>query len=257
MRIALLQLDQAWEDVEENHRRAALRLDDAAQNGARLAILPEMFPTGFSMDSARIAQAPGGPTEMWLRGKAHALRLWILAGVAESGEDGQLPKNNALLVSPDDEVFRYTKLHPFSMSGEDRFYSSGTSVRTFNLHGVRITPLICYDLRFPEPFRLATDDTDAYIVIANWPERRRAHWRALLKARAIENLAYVVGVNRVGDADGLHYSGDSAVISPYGETIVSAAENPTVLMADIDPRLVIEAREKFPFLKDRRPTYVR
>ncbi len=206
MKIALLQLDLAWEDVQANHARAASRLKEAADRGARLAILPEMFPTGFSMDAARIAQPPGGPTETWLRALAPNLGISILAGVCETGPER--PLNDALLASPDGEVRRYTKIHPFSFSGEDRVMGSGEIVVTWDVEGVRLTPFICYDLRFPEPFRLTAESTDLYAVIANWPERRRLHWQTLLRARAIENLAYVAGVNRVGEGDGVPYAGD-------------------------------------------------
>ncbi len=127
-------------------------------------------------------------------------------------------------------------------------------VVTWTIEGVRVTPLVCYDLRFPEPFRLAADDTDLFAVVANWPERRRAHWRLLLQARAVENLCYVAGVNRVGvDGKGNRHMGDSSVTSPWGETLVSAAETETVLIADVDPAVVADARAKFPALKDRRP----
>ena len=173
----------------------------------------------------------------------------ILAGVARTPG----PHNVAMLVSPTGEVRRYTKIHPFSFAREHEHYAPGDRVCTWTVEGVRITPFICYDLRFPEPFRLAADDTDVYVVIANWPERRRAHWQALLRARAIENLAYVVGVNRVGEGGGLRYAGDSAAHSPWGETLVSAAEHEAVLVVEVDPAVVASAREGFPVLGDRRP----
>ena len=254
MRVALLQMDLAWEDWQANHARAAKLLKRAADSGADLALLPEMFATGFSMDGARIAQPPGGPTERWLQGMARGLGLHLIAGLAETGFPGGLPVNNALLVTPDGDVARYTKLHPFSFSGEDEHYAPGTKVVTWEVAGVRVTPQVCYDLRFPEPFRLAADATDAFVVIANWPERRRAHWQTLLRARAIENLCYVLGVNRVGeDGNGVSHLGDSAGISPWGETLVSAAGAETVLLVDVDPKEVAEARAKFPALRDRRP----
>ncbi len=251
MKVALLQLDLAWEDVPANHARAARLLGQAASLGARLAILPEMFATGFSMDGRRIAQPEGGPTETFLRAQADALGLHLLAGVAESAEP--LPANRALLVSPGGVVRRYTKIHPFSFAGEEKVMASGSGVVTWDVEGLRVTPLVCYDLRFPEPFRLAAEETDLFAVIANWPERRRRHWSLLLAARAVENLAYVAGVNRVGEGDGLRYLGDSALIGPWGETIVSAAEQESLLVADVDPSYVAESRRKFPVLADRRP----
>jgi predicted amidohydrolase len=244
-------MDLAWEDVLENHRRAARLLEQAAAGGARLALLPEMFSTGFSMDSRRIAQPPGGPSESFLCEQAARLGLWILASVPESGEPS--PRNMALLVSPGGSVVRYAKIHPFSYAGEDRVYTAGDRVVTAEVDGVRVTPFVCYDLRFPEPFRTAAADTDLFAVVANWPDQRREHWRALLRARAIENQAYVVGVNRAGDGNGLHYAGDSAAIAPLGETIVEADEREQVLFCDVDPEVVKKLRTRFPALKDRRP----
>ncbi len=251
MKVAILQLDVAWEDVPANHARAARQLEEAAGLGARLVILPEMFATGFSMEARRIAQPEGGPTESFLRERAAALGLHVLAGVAEVSEP--LPANRALLVSPDGGVRRYTKIHPFSFAGEEKAMRSGDEVVTWDVEGLRVTPLVCYDLRFPEPFRLAAEETDLYAVIANWPERRRHHWSLLLRARAVENLAFVAGVNRVGEGGDLRYVGDSALVGPWGETILSAAEQEAVLVADVSPAAVAEARARFPVLADRRP----
>jgi predicted amidohydrolase len=251
VKIALLQTDIAWEDVPENHRRAAAMLAEAASGGARLAILPEMFNTGFSMDSRRIAQPPGGPSESFLRDQAKALNLWILASIPESGEPA--PRNMALLVSPRGAVTRYAKIHPFSYAGEHEHYAAGDRVVTADVEGIRVTPFVCYDLRFPEPFRLAAPDTDLFAVVANWPDERREHWRTLLRARAIENQAYVAGVNRVGDGGRLHYAGDSAALSPLGETLAEGDATGRVLFADIDPAIVQKLRSRFPALNDRRP----
>ena len=255
MRVALLQTDIAWEDVAENHRRAARLLARAKEGGATLAVLPEMFSTGFSMDAGRIAQPPGGPSESFLREQARALGLWILASVPEQGEPA--PRNMALLVSPEGTVVRDAKIHPFSFAGEDRVYSAGDRVLTAEVDGVRVTPLVCYDLRFPEPFRAAADDTDLFVVVANWTDQRREHWRTLLRARAIENQAYVVGVNRAGEGNGLHYSGDSAAVAPLGETLAEAGPGEQVLFADVDPAVVAKLRERFPALQDRRPSAYR
>src|SRR5438876_11676609 len=251
MKIALLQMDIAWEDVAENHRRAARMLSEAAEGGARLALLPEMFCTGFSMDARRIAQPPGGPSETFLREQAKTRDLWILASIPESGDPA--PRNMALFVSPDGSVTRYAKIHPFSYAGEHKSYAAGDRVVTVEIEGVRVTPFVCYDLRFPEPFRTAAADTDLYAIVANWPDQRREHWRALLRARAIENQAYVVGVNRAGDGNGLHYAGDSAAIAPLGETIVEADEREQVRFCDVDPEVVTKLRTRFPTLSDRRP----
>jgi predicted amidohydrolase len=251
IRTALIQFDITWEERARNHERAGILLAQAAAAGARLAILPEMFSTGFSMKGESVAEEPGGETGAWLQATAAELGLWIVAGVAE--RETPLPRNTAHVVSPRGEVVRYAKIHPFSFAEEDKHYAGGDRVVTVVVDGVRVTPLVCYDLRFPEPFRLAAHETDLFVVIANWPERRRAHWQTLLRARAIENLAYVAGVNRVGDGDGFHYAGDSALVSPWGETLAGGAESETVFVADVDPAAVKDARTKFPALRDRKP----
>jgi predicted amidohydrolase len=248
-------MDLAWEDVAENHRRAARLLANAKEGDAVLAVLPEMFSTGFSMDADRIAQPPGGPSETFLRGEAGRLGLWILASVPERGEPS--PRNMAMLVAPDGTVVRYAKIHPFSYAGEHRVYTAGDRVVTAEIEGVRLTPLVCYDLRFPEPFRTAAAETDLFVVVANWPDQRREHWRTLLRARAIENQAYVVGVNRAGEGDRLRYAGDSAAVSPLGETLAEADDREQVLFADIDPEVVRKLRARFPALDDRRPSAYR
>ncbi len=254
LNVALVQLDLAWEDPAENRRRADRRIREAAASGARLVILPEMFTCGFSMRAASadagLCEAEGGPTETWMQEVAAGLDVWLIAGVPQQSDRGA--RNRALLVGPDGHVRRYTKLHPFSFAGEHEHYAAGEQVESWVVDGVRITPFICYDLRFPEVFRQTVDRTDLYVVIANWPERRRAHWQALLLARAIEDQAYVAGVNRVGDGGGLHYSGDSALISPWGERLVAAAEAEAVLVGTVDPAVVAAARAQFPVLRDRR-----
>jgi predicted amidohydrolase len=257
VKIALVQFDIAWEDPAENHRRVARRLEEASRDGARLALLPEMFPTGFSMDAARIAQPPGGQTETFLKKIAGELSLWIIGSLPEAGGEtpegkAAAPRNTALVVSPAGEVVRYAKIHPFTYGGEHRHYAAGDRVVTVSIDGVRVTPFVCYDLRFPEPFRFAAKETDLFAVVANWPDARREHWRTLLRARAIENLAYVAGVNRVGDGGRLHYAGDSALIDPWGETLVEGDAADRVLTGNIDPGKVADARAKFPVLEDVR-----
>jgi predicted amidohydrolase len=252
LEVALLQQDIAWENVPENHRRAARLLEEAAAAGARLAVLPEMFATGFSMDAARIAQAPGGESETFLAAQAKSLNLWIIASIPQSG--APRPRNMALVLSPKGLAASYAKIHPFSYAGEHKQYEAGDRVVTLAIDGVRVTPFVCYDLRFPEPFRFAAAETDLFVVVANWPELRRDHWRALLRARAIENQAYVAGVNRVGDGDSLHYTGDSAVIGPLGETLVEGGSEEGVFLASVDPAAVAKLRARFPALDDRRPS---
>lgn len=251
LRVAGLQLDSAWEDPEASFARAERLLAEAVGQGARLAVLPEMFATGFSM-RADLSLAAAPATRAFLSQAAQRHGLWICAGLVMPGK--LRPRNAALLLDPDGvERLRYDKLHPFSLADEPGHYESGDRVVGITIDGLRITPLICYDLRFPEPFRVRAGDTDAFLVIASWPAARREHWRALLRARAIENQAYVLGVNRVGEADGQAHVGDSMLIDPGGEVLAAAAGQEAVVAGDLDARRVADLRRRFGFLADRRP----
>jgi predicted amidohydrolase len=161
-----------------------------------------------------------------------------------------------VLAGPDGSVHRYAKIHPFSYAGEHEHYAAGTRHLTVRIGDLRVTPFVCYDLRFADEFWAVAGDTDLYVVPANWPRPRREHWRALLRARAIENQAYVVGVNRVGDApDGerlIVHVGDSAIVDPMGTVLAEASQVETVLVADVEPGRVRAVRQRFPFLADRR-----
>ena len=160
--------------------------------------------------------------------------------------------NVAVLAGPDGQLHRYRKIHPFSYAGEHRSYQAGADFLTVPVEDLRVSVFICYDLRFADEFWAVAADTDLYLVVANWPEPRREHWQALLRARAIENQAYLLGCNRVGTGDGSNYTGDSAIIDPMGRALVQASQGETVLVADISPDEVKRVRDRFPFLADRR-----
>jgi predicted amidohydrolase len=251
-----LQLDIAWEDPPANFARADELAAQAVAAGARLLVLPEMFATGFSMDAERVAEQAGA-IRSYLADLAVRHGVWLIGGYAEPGhaEPGDpRPRNACALFDPAGaESLLYHKVHPFSLAGEDRHFAGGTRLPTADVEGVRVTPLICYDLRFPEPFRAAAAETDLFVVIASWPQARRGHWSTLLQARAIENQAFVLGVNRVGEGGGLAYSGDSALIDPLGEVIAAAAAQPAVVRGDVSADVVAQARARFSFLADRRP----
>ncbi|MEZ4448110.1 MAG: nitrilase-related carbon-nitrogen hydrolase [Nannocystaceae bacterium] len=253
MRIAAIQSDIAWEDPEANFDRLRPLIAAAAAAGARLIALPEMFACGFSMETARIAEDEDGPSARFLADAARAHGLWICGSIPERPAGAERPANTLVLAGPAGESHRYRKIHPFTFAGEDRHYAAGDRHLTVTIEGARLTFFICYDLRFADEFWARAGGTDAFIVVANWPARRRLHWSTLLRARAIENQTYVVGVNRVGVGSGLEYSGDSAILDPWGETLASAAGDPTILFGEIDPARVADARAKFPVLQDRRP----
>lgn len=252
MRVAVVQHDICWEDAAATRAHLGPLVAGAASGGARLVVLSEMFATGFSMRTAQIAEPAGGPTERWLTEQAARHQLWVTGSIAQfDGGDGRAV-NVAVLAAPDGTVYRYVKIHPFSYAREHEFYRPGDAFVTVVVDGVRVTLFVCYDLRFADEFWAVAADTDCYVVVANWPAKRREHWRALLQARAIENQAYVIGANRVGRADGLDYCGDSVVLDPMGRQLVEARDAETVLSAEIDPAQVRGTREHFPFLADRR-----
>ena len=253
MKVAAIQHDVAWEDPTATFALVEPMLAHAAAEGARLAVLTEMFATGFSMDTDRIAEPRNGPSVMFLAEQAARHDMWVCGTVPERGAPGERPANTFVLAAPDGTVHRYAKIHPFSYSGEHEHYRAGDAFVTVDVDGLRCSLFVCYDLRFADEFWALAPVTDCYLVPANWPAKRRHHWRTLLRARAIENQAYVVGVNRVGEGGGLEYSGDSAIIGPFGEELVDGADvGEAVLVADVDAGHVAEVRARFPFLADRR-----
>lgn len=259
-----IQMDIDWERPEENFRRVEEMAEQVAPGRPDLVVLPEMFATGFSMDSGLVAGF-ADETREFLAGLASRLSVHVLGGYAEPAEPR--PANACSIFSPTgEEILHYRKLHPFTLAGEDEHYIGGESMETAEVAGVRVTPLICYDLRFPEPFRAAVLDTDFYCVIANWPSPRREAWSALLRARAIENQAYVLGVNRVGETEDLSYPGDSALFDPLGSSVAreiplpgvaSGGGRPAAVVGNVDSGEVVRVRESLGFLKDRRPELYR
>lgn len=253
LRVAVIQHDIVWESRDESLAHLEPKIASAAAAGARLIVLSEMFAVGFSMNVAVTAEPADGPTTQWLCDQARRHDTWVGGTVPVRVEGAPLPFNTFVLAGPAGELHSYQKIHPFTYGGERAAFDAGTDVLTVDVDGVRVTPFICYDLRFADLFWEAAADTDLYVVSANWPETRRRHWTTLLSARAIENQAYVAGCNRVGAGGNLTYVGDSAVVSPMGDVLAYAAEVETTLLVDVDPGRVAEIRERLPFLPDRRP----
>jgi len=250
VKIALLQMDAAWEAPGQNRVAAASLLAEAAAQRCDAAVLPEMFSTGFSIDVSAL-ESEDGPTSEFLAREARRLGLNIVAGFKAKAPEG--PANLAHVYGRDGtRLSRYLKMRPFSLAGEDGFFISGKLPVEFSLDGVPSSVFICYDLRFPELFRQVARKARVVFVIANWPDSRGGHWTALLKARAIENQCFVVGVNRTGrDGMGIMYSGGSSVYGPLGQEICAMGDEP-LAACEIEPGEAEAVREKFPFLKDIR-----
>jgi len=252
MIVAGVQHDIEWERPEANFAHLAPMIARAAADGARLVVLTEMYSTGFSMKTDRTAEPADGPSAQFVVDQARTNGVWVCASIPERVDPSGHPRNQLVLAAPDGTAHRYAKIHPFTYGREHEHYSAGSEFLTVDVEGTRCSFFVCYDLRFADEFWALAERTDCYVVPANWPAARREHWMALLRARAIENQAYVVGVNRVGDGGRLHYSGDSMIIDPFGEVIVQAADNETIITANVDPERVRTVRAEYPFLQDRR-----
>jgi len=219
LRVALVQTDLAWQAAEQNRKLLEGLLAPLAGT-TDLVILPEMFTSAFAMGSGAIAETYPGPTLDWMQRMALQLDAALTGSIAVI-EDGQR-YNRLLFVKPDGSVRHYDKRHLFRMLGEHQRYAGGSSRLLVEWRGWRILPLVCYDLRFPVWCRYTkAEPYDLLLCVANWPATRNNHWRTLLQARAIENLAFVAGVNRIGrDGNGLDYLGHSAVVDPQGKELL-------------------------------------
>ncbi len=256
VRVAAVQHDIVWNDREANFARLGPQVGAAAGAGAALVVLAETFSTGFAVKEPHLGEPEGGPSSQFLVEASATHGVWVGGTCpeipADAPPDDQRPFNSFVLAGPDGTVHRYRKIHPFTYAGEHRHFRAGTDLVTVDVLGLRVSLFVCYDLRFAdEMWRLAAD-TDVYLFPANWPETRRQHWSTLLRARAIEDQAYVVGVNRVGSGGGLDYSGDSCIVDPMGEVLAAASGGESILLADVSAHRVAEVRQRFPFHADRR-----
>jgi len=248
MKTGLVQYCPLWEDKEANKEKILSML--AGTEHIELLIFPEMTLTGFSMDSKNNGEGIGGPSFRFFSELSIDKKSNVIAGIVEKRKERFY--NTLIHINTDGKLVKlYRKIHPFSYSGEEKYYSAGVRPAISKIRKWKIGLTICYDLRFPELFRKYGKKRAHLIVnIANWPDTRIEHWRTLLKARAIENQCYIVSVNRVGDDPKLHYNGFSSVFDPMGKEIVSVENEERVIIVDLDKKYVNEIREKFPFLND-------
>ena len=237
--------------LDARHGVVERMLEDAAVGPDAYVVLPELGDTGFSFNLDAIVDEA---TVAWAASLASRLGIWLQPGFAERATDGK-GRNCAAIVAPDGGVLGvYRKVHPFSYGKEAQHYGGGDALVIRECNGARICPLICYDLRFPELWRAAPRSGAEVLAIgAGWPDVRQAHWRALLIARAIENQAFVVAVNRVGKDPSLSYAGGSIIVGPTGEILAEAGREPVVLTAEIDLDALRGWRADFPALRDIRP----
>jgi predicted amidohydrolase len=248
-----VQLDIQWEDRATNFRKVTALLKATPPSPGSLVVLPEMFASGFSMNLDVTRQGPAYEDEAFLAELAQEHGVFVVGGVISHGITAP-GRNEAVAFSPESALLaRYAKIHPFSLGGESQGHEAGSEIVTFSWDTFIVAPFVCYDLRFPEIFRAAARrGANLFVVIALWPVKRQHHWLTLLQARAIENQAYVIGVNRTGQEPNYSYAGRSVVVDPHGVIVADAGEREQVLAAAIEPEVVNMWRRDFPALRDAR-----
>ena len=248
MQVLLIQAPLVWENPKLNRDYFEGRINSISGK-VDLIVLPEMFSTAFTMNPSAVAETMHGETVLWMQYLAKAKNSAITGSVVIE-ENGNY-YNRMLFVFPLGEIQYYDKRHLFTLAGEEKVYTAGTQKLIVDYLGWKICPLVCYDLRFPV-FSRNVEEYDLLIYVASWPKVRTTAWDALLKARAIENVSYVIGVNRTGeDASGHSYIGHSQVVDSLGEYVVEPQESDAMFKATLDKSKLTEIRKKFAFLSDK------
>lgn len=253
MKIALCQFHMEWENKLFNYERAKKFIEESSINQCELILFPEMSFTGFSSNIA-VTKEKNEETVKAMSDYAKMYGIAIGFGwVKECKDNIQKAENHYSIISKEGKVLSdYVKIHSFQYGGEGEQFESGNFIQIFELHGIHFAQYICYDLRFPEVFQATSDKAEVMLVPANWPEKRSKHWKCLLQARAIENQAYVLGINCVGTVGGLNYSGDTCIVDPEGEVVAMLKNKEGLVYADIEKE-AMKIRDSFPVKRDRKP----
>ena len=248
MKIALIQSDLYWEDVSKNRNNFESKINQI-DSEVNLIVLPEMFSTGFTMNALAVAETMQGETILWMQTMAKQKNCAITGSLVIT-ENEQF-YNRMFFVFPSGEIQYYNKRHLFTLAGEDKTYTAGTEKVIVDYLGWKICLQVCYDLRFPV-FARNVENYDLLIYVANWPKVRTNAWDILLKARAVENLSYVVGVNRIGlDANNYEHIGHSQAVDFLGNYILEPQETENVFVVELDKNVMVETRKKLDFLSDK------
>lgn len=258
MKVASIQLNIAWENLQKNLKMAELYTKQAHHKGCDVIVFPEMFNSGFSMNISQTAERPHGKTFQFLSQLAKKYNINIIAGISElcTIENKGKAENVALIFNRIGKLeARYVKNHSFNLAEEGTYFIEGTDQSVFNVDGVTCSVFICYDLRFPEIFRKVAKKVDVMFIIANWPQQRHQHWKTLIQARAIENQCFIVAVNRTGvDGNNIQYKGGSQVIDPMGNRVSYGKRNQTCIISNIETSMTKSVRTKLPFIEDMKIT---
>ncbi len=248
LNVALIQTDIVWQNAEQNRLQFSKKINEITET-VDVIVLPEMFSTGFSMQPQKIAEIMQGETVQWMQKIASEKQAAIVGSIIIC-EDKKY-YNRFLFVHPSGEIDKYDKRHLFTLAGEDKVYTSGKEKLIVTYKGWKICPLICYDLRFPIWSR-NVEDFDVLLYVANWPKPRINAWDTLLKARAIENMCYSIGVNRVGaDGNNLEYNGHSSVYNCLGEKQTNTISEEETVIITLNKNHISETRSKLNFLADK------
>ena len=248
MKVTQIQSNLFWENPKQNRRYFEGKINSISEN-TDLIVLPEMFTSGFTMNPINVAETMQGETVLWMQSLAKARKSAITGSVVIE-EKGNF-YNRMLFVFPSGEIQLYDKRHLFTLAGEDKVYTAGTQKLIVDYLGWKICPFICYDLRFPV-FSRNSEDYDLLIYVASWPKTRINAWDSLITARAIENMSYAIGVNRIDEDDnGYQYTGHSQVVDFLGEYLVEPNESEAIFSVELDKEKMMSTRQKLGFLNDR------
>jgi predicted amidohydrolase len=252
MKIAIGQINMGFEEKEKAMELCSQLMVEAGEKDADLVVFPEMTLTGFTMHpDTHGEERKSSKSITFFQEEAKKNGVAVCFGLA--AKEGDVSTNRCIIIDENGSIIAdYSKIHLF-FGAETKRYVGGSEIQFCKVKGIPLSPFICYDLRFPEPFQIASEKSHIITVIANWPSLRRDHWITLLKARAIENQCFIIGVNRTGKGGRLSYGGDSMIISPTGEIIAHMEEESGLTVTEIDPAEVDVVRKKFPMKTDRRP----
>lgn len=253
MKTAIAQIDMGFEDKPSAMALCSQLMVDAKKEGADFIVFPEMTLTGFTMQPEHLGEnRTESETIAFFKKEAKKNSMAVCFGLPVYEQE--IATNHCIILDKNgEELADYAKIHPFSYGAEAEHYVGGNALQFCEVADIPVSPLICYDLRFPEPFQILSEKSKVITVIASWPTPRREHWMTLLKARAIENQCFIIGVNRSGEGGGLSYNGDSMVISPLGEVLAHMDGGSGITVVDIDPAEADGYRASFPVKADRKP----
>jgi len=249
LKVTVFQAYLFWENIEKNLQNLSLRLSMGVREKTDLIVLPEMFNSGFSMQSAKLAEEMDGKTMQWMQKTAAQYHCVVTGSLIIKENDTYY--NRLIWMQPDGQHQFYDKRHLFGLGEEDKNYTAGSKALIVELKGWKIRLAVCYDLRFPVWLRNKNAAYDILLLVASWPDKRSSHWKALIPARAIENQSYVIAVNRVGhDGNQIYHSGHSMCIDPNGNTVYYKPEDEDLYTFSINYEELVKIRRQYPFLKD-------